>query len=158
MLRSTSHSTAKAIHNWGALPPYVTLAVHHEPILQEHLAFNKLNCLWHHIWPRPHPPHWWREICRWKYCKNLENFFIDVGFLLLLLQVVSKSPLSFIVTIKLKGDLETTCRMGDKRAYVTLILKMSHFRNKSWSLDDEVNWGEKCWLHVHSVEHLRISY
>ena len=65
--------------------------------------------------------------------QNLENFFIDVGFLLLLQQ----TPV--LVVTKTQRDSETTSRMGDKRAHVTPILKTSHFRNKSWSLDDEVN-------------------
>jgi len=54
--------------------------------------------------------------------------------ILLLLQ---QTPV--LVVTETPKDSETTSRMGNKRAHIIPILIMSHFRNKSWSSDDEVN-------------------
>jgi len=100
-----------------------------------------------------------------KIFQNLEDFSIEVGFLLSLQQ-----PPVLVVTIKPQGDPETASSTGDKRLCLAPIPKMSHFQQQimsqffqtfvlnfppgdpGWSLDGEVNRVEKHWLC--SVEHL----
>ena len=128
---------------YGVVPPYVTLAVHLEPHTSRMLS--------------------------------IFLFTREVDVVVAKYDVINQLSLYVIGNIAKPGELLHRCRISTSvtanpslssnwnskefrnyqldgiREPVTPILKMSHFRNKSWSLDDEVNWGEKRWLC--SVEH-----